>query len=135
MSCFPCICNKGYFGNALTHYQCVDCIKCQKQNREEIVPCTPDRDAQCGDCLDGYASLNTNTWPLTFLVWCWWYWFCLFSSPGLRPFIRRKLSHLNLLLWNRWTKLNLTWQGWSLGRSLSKLCPTAPPSIQDGCCY
>jgi hypothetical protein len=31
------------------------------------------------------------------------------------------------------TKLNQTWQGWSLGGSLSKLCPTAPPSIQDGC--
>jgi hypothetical protein len=43
-----------------------------------------------------------------------------------------KRSHLNLLLWNRWTKLNRTWQGWSLGGSLSKLCPTAPPSIQDG---
>jgi hypothetical protein len=28
--------------------------------------------------------------------------------------VRHKLSHLNLLLWNRWTKLNLTWQGWSL---------------------
>ena len=41
-----------------------------------------------------------------------------------------KRSHLNLL-WNRWTKLNQTWQG----GSLSKLCPTAPPSIQDGCCY
>jgi UV DNA damage repair endonuclease len=26
-----------------------------------------------------------------------------------------KRSHLNLLLWNRWTKLNQTWQGWSLG--------------------
>ena len=45
-----------------------------------------------------------------------------------------KRSHLNLLLWNRWTKLNQTWQGWSLGGSLSKLCPTAPPSIQVGCC-
>jgi hypothetical protein len=32
-------------------------------------------------------------------------------------------------------KLNQTWQGWSLGGSLSKLCSTAPPSIQDGCCY
>ena len=49
--------------------------------------------------------------------------------------VRRKLSHLNLLLWNSWTKLNQTWQGWSLGESLSKLCPTALPSIQDGCCY
>ena len=71
-----------------------------------------------------------------------------FSSPGQRPcellpslgvrrrlfVVRRKLSHLNLL-WNRWTKLNQTWQGWSLGGSLSNLCPTALPSIQDGCCY
>jgi hypothetical protein len=32
-------------------------------------------------------------------------------------------------------KWNKTWQGWPLGGSLSKLCPTAPPSIQDGCCY
>jgi hypothetical protein len=38
-------------------------------------------------------------------------------------------------LWNHWTKLNQTWQWWSLGGSLSKLCPTAPPYIQDGCCY
>ena len=28
-----------------------------------------------------------------------------------------------------------TWHIWSLGVSLSKLCPTAPPSIQDGCCF
>ena len=28
-----------------------------------------------------------------------------------------------------------TWHRWSLGVSLSKLCPTAPPSIQDGCCF
>ena len=33
----------------------------------------------------------------------------------------------NLLLWNRWTKLNQTWPGWSLDRSLSKLCPIAMP--------
>ena len=49
--------------------------------------------------------------------------------------VRRKLSHLNLLLWNRSTKLNQTWQGWSLGGSLSKLCLTASPFIQDGCSY
>ena len=28
-----------------------------------------------------------------------------------------------------------TWHRWSLGVSLSKLCPTAPPSIQDSCCF
>ena len=38
-------------------------------------------------------------------------------------------SHFNLLLWNLSAKLNQTWQGWS------KLCPTAAPSFQDGCCY
>ena len=58
--------------------------------------------------------------------------FCHHLASGV---VRRKLSHLNLLLWNCWTKLNQTWQGWSLGGSLSKLCPTALPSIQDGCCY
>ena len=73
--------------------------------------------------------------------------FDIFSSPGQRPCellpslggrrpsVRRKLSHLNLLLWHRWTKLYLTWKGWSLGGSLSKLCPKVPPSIPDGCCY
>jgi hypothetical protein len=30
-------------------------------------------------------------------------------------------------------KLHQTWQELSLGGSLSKLCPTALPSIQDGC--
>jgi hypothetical protein len=43
----------------------------------------------------------------------------------------RKLSHLNLLLWDPWTELNQTWQGWSLGGSLSKLCLPAPP--KKGC--
>jgi hypothetical protein len=28
-----------------------------------------------------------------------------------------------------------TWHRWSLGVSLSKLWPTAPPSIQGGCCF
>jgi hypothetical protein len=42
---------------------------------------------------------------------------------------------INTLLKGESTKLNQTWQGWSLGGSLSKLCPTAPPSIQDGCHY
>ena len=36
---------------------------------------------------------------------------------------------INTLLKGESTKLNQTWQGWSLGGSLSKLCPTAPPSI------
>jgi hypothetical protein len=48
----------------------------------------------------------------------------------LASIVRRKLSHLNLLLWNHWTKLNQTWQGWSLGGSLSKLCLTASPPFK-----
>ena len=83
-------------------------------------------------------ALNNNH-PLTKLdTFCFYF----FSPPGhvsfwyhLASVVRRKLSHLNLLLWNPWTKLTQTWQGWSLGGSLSKLCPTDPPYIQDGCCY
>ena len=41
----------------------------------------------------------------------------------------------NLFLWNRLAKWSQTWHRWSLDVSLSKLCPTAPPSIQDGCCF
>jgi hypothetical protein len=33
------------------------------------------------------------------------------------------------------TKLRQIWLEWSLGSPLSILCPTAPPSIQNGCCY
>ena len=44
--------------------------------------------------------------------------------------VHRKLSHLNLL-WNHWTNLSQTWQWWSLGGFLSKLCSTALPYIQD----
>ena len=69
--------------------------------------------------------------------------FFFFSSLGQNPceflisigVLHCKFSHLNLFLWDHKTKLNQTWQGWSLGKFLSKLCPTAPPSIQDGCCY
>jgi hypothetical protein len=57
------------------------------------------------------------------------------SVPVRPSVVRRKLSHLNLLLWKPWTELNQTWQGWSLGGYLSILCPTAPPSIQNDRCY
>ena len=55
-------------------------------------------------------------------------------SLGVR---RRPLtfSYFNLLLWNNLAKWNQTWHRWSLGVSLLKLCLTAPPSIQDGCCF
>ena len=38
----------------------------------------------------------------------------------------------NLLLWNYWANLHQTLLKWSLGGSLSKLCPSAPSCIQDG---
>ena len=38
----------------------------------------------------------------------------------------------NLLLWNYWANLNQTLLKWSLGGSLSKLCPLAPSYIEDG---
>ena len=54
---------------------------------------------------------KTLFWPVNFSVFI--------SPPGQRPckllpslVVRRKLSHLNLLLWNPWTKLSQTWQGW-----------------------
>ena len=38
----------------------------------------------------------------------------------------------NLLLWNYCANLNQTLLKWSLGGSLSKLCPSAPSFIQYG---
>ena len=76
-----------------------------------------------------YMARNSLTYILGFSVKC-------FFQPIYTDYANwayfDKRSHLNLLLWNRWTILNQTWQGWSLGGSLSKLCPTALPSIQDG---
>jgi hypothetical protein len=84
------------------------------------------------------AFCQTNNLSWIFLVLAHWNKspridMCIyfFSSPGhvsfchhLASVVRRKLSHLNLFLWNPWTKLNQTWQGWSLGGSLLKLCLT-----------
>ena len=36
--------------------------------------------------------------------------------------VYHNLSHLNLFLWNHWTKLSKIWLGWSLGGPISKLC-------------
>jgi hypothetical protein len=52
------------------------------------------------------------------------------TIPSRVGFIWFRGLHLNLLLWNRWTILNQTWKGWSLGGSLSKLCQTAPPPFK-----
>jgi hypothetical protein len=39
------------------------------------------------------------------------------------------------LLWNYCANLNQTLLTWTLGGPLSKLCPSAPSCIQDGCHY
>jgi hypothetical protein len=50
----------------------------------------------------------------------------------LASFVRRKLSHFNLLLRNHWAKCNQTLVEWSLDGPLPKLCPVILTSNQDG---
>jgi hypothetical protein len=57
------------------------------------------------------------------------YWYCCVGVNRGHGF------HLKIFFfWNHWAKLNQILLGWSLGDTLSKLWPTALPSIQDGCC-
>ena len=92
----------------------------------------------CGFYLwpsDFAGELNFNIYKWKALI------MFFFSSSGQRPseilpslddrpsVVCRKLSHINLL-WNYWTKLNQTWQEWSLGGPLSKLCMTAHPPFK-----
>ena len=44
----------------------------------------------------------------------------------LASVVRRKLSHLNLLLRNHWANCNQTLVEWSLDGPLPKLCPVIP---------
>ena len=71
----------------------------------------------------------------------------IFSSPGHRPCellswvnVRRpsvcpsvRFSHLNLLLWNRWTEISQTCQKCSLDGPLPDLCFWCWFEIQHGC--
>ena len=53
--------------------------------------------------------------------------------PSVRPSsVRRKLSHFRLLLWNRWTEFNETWQETRSQRHLSSLCFSGRSEKQDG---
>ena len=49
-----------------------------------------------------------------------------------RPSVRRKLSHFRLLLWNRWTEFNETWQKARSQRPLPSLCFSSRLEKQDG---
>ena len=46
--------------------------------------------------------------------------------------VRRKLSHFRLLLWNRWTEFNETWQKARSQRPLPSLCFSSRSEKQDG---
>ena len=50
----------------------------------------------------------------------------------LASVVRRKFSHLNLLLRSHWANCNRTLVEWSLNGPLPKLCPVIPTSSQDG---
>ena len=47
--------------------------------------------------------------------------------------VRRKLSHFRLLLWNRWTEFNETWQESRSQHPLPSLCFSSRSEKQDGC--
>jgi hypothetical protein len=63
-----------------------------------------------------------------------WDWPNSFRGEDFLKISSQKLKK-NLLLWNYWANLNQTLLKWSLGGPLSKLCPSAPPCIQDGWHY
>ena len=59
------------------------------------------------------------------------------SAPSVRPSVVRrpsvrKLSHFRLLLWNRWTEFNETWQKARSQRPLPSLCFSGRSEKQDG---
>ena len=51
---------------------------------------------------------------------------------SVRPSSVRKLSHFRLLLWNRWTEFNKTWQEARSQRPLPSLCFSGRSEKQDG---
>ena len=58
--------------------------------------------------------------------------YCHSAPSVVRPSVRRKLSHFRLLLWNRWTEFNQTWQKARSQRPLPSLCFSGRSEKQDG---
>ena len=58
--------------------------------------------------------------------------YCYSAQSVVRPSVRRKLSHFRLLLWNRWTEFNETWQKARSQRPLPSLCFSGRSEKQDG---
>ena len=62
-----------------------------------------------------------------------WVSYCHSAPSVVRPSsVRRKLSHFRLLLWNRWTEFNETWQKARSQRPLPSLCFSGWSEKQDG---
>ena len=91
-----------------------------------------------------YLPCNFEVNPIThFGVIALFSSFFFFSSPGHRPgellswvSVRRpsvSFTHVNLLLWNRWTDFNQTCQKCSLDGPLPDLCFWCWFEIQHGC--
>ena len=59
--------------------------------------------------------------------------FCHHLASVVRPSVRHKLSHFNLLLRNHWANCNQILVEWSLDGPLPILSPVIPISNQDGC--
>ena len=100
-------------------------------------------DLKCGDLVDFVASKSH------FVLWKWRFlahlsrrlkWAIVIAhcpvsvrpSVVVRPSVRRKLSHFRLLLWNRWTEFNETWQEARSQRPLPSLCFSSRSEKQDG---
>jgi hypothetical protein len=62
-------------------------------------------------------------------------WFSGFRGEDLNVIFYQNMYNLYNQYKSVERKISKTWQGWSLGSPISNICPTAPPSIQDGCCY
>ena len=88
-------------------------------------------------CLNPNSAWAFNLKTISWVTSCH-----VFSSPGLRPCELMSwvsvcpsvsFSHLNLLLWNRWTEISQTCQKCSLDGPLPDLCFWCWFEIQHGC--
>ena len=82
-------------------------------------------------CLTSHLTIFSSPEPKAQVSYC-------HSAPSVvRPSVvcpsfRRKLSHFRLLLWNRWTEFNKTWQKARSQRTLPSLCFSSWSEKQDG---
>ena len=75
-------------------------------------------------CLCSLASTFSSPEPKARVSYC--------PSSVRRPSVRRKLPHFRLLLWNRWTESNETWQKARSQRPRPSFCFSSRSEKQDG---